>query len=176
MLIKGSIKSGIELGYPYKNGTKYVVHSCIGCNKLRWVRLVNNKPRNLRCYKCSAKIESPKKSRGNSPKWKGGKYHDKHGYIHIRLYPDDPLYPMANSHRSVFEHRLVVARALGRCLEPWEIVHHLNGIKDDNRYPENLMLLTNSNHSKMKNEAIYQMGIKEGRRQVLEELNVKTDK
>ena len=70
---------------------------------------------------------------------------------------DDFFFSMADKSRYVLEHRLIVAKALGRCLHRWEIVHHLGtkypkGSKEDkqdNRYPENLQLVTDDRHKQI---------------------------
>ena len=94
--------------------------------------------------------------------WKGGKIKDRRtGYIAIRLSTDDPYYSMAkNSWDYVPEHRLVMARYLGRCLTEDEIVHHLNGVKDDNRI-KNLGIVTRHNHSHHTFQKLLQTHIRE---------------
>ena len=63
----------------------------------------------------------------------------------VQLAPDNFFYDMAEKNGYVKEHRLIMAKHLGRCLMPFEIVHHLNNKRDDNRL-ENLKLGTHSDH------------------------------
>ena len=74
-----------------------------------------------------------------NPAWKGGIVKSQAGYIRIKLASDDPFYAMCDSEGYVYEHRLVVARSLGRCLTKNEVVHHRNQYNDDND-PKSLKL------------------------------------
>jgi len=59
-----------------------------------------------------------------------GRRVDRNGYVWIRSFDKGAW---------VSEHRVVMSESLGRALRKGESVHHINGIRDDNR-PENLEL------------------------------------
>jgi hypothetical protein len=83
---------------------------------------------------------------------------DHDGYIWIY----EPAFKVRNSkqaprlhRRQGFhpEHRVVASRMLGRPLRRDEHVHHINGIKTDNR-PENLQVMSQQAHRKLHNDEI----------------------
>jgi hypothetical protein len=78
----------------------------------------------------------------DSHSWRGGVVRTSTGYV-LEHRPD---HPHADSYGYVRQHRLVVEQTIGRVLLPTEHVHHINGIKDDNR-PENLIALTKAAHN-----------------------------
>lgn len=126
----GSIKLGSEIGKSTHD--RYIWHACEMCGKERYVRLDRGKPKNRQCAVCGHKTRASKQRGEANPSWKGGRHHTANGYIEVQLQPEDEFYPMTNYRGRVLEHRLIMAKHLGRLLEPWEIVHHKNRVKDDN--------------------------------------------
>jgi len=80
--------------------------------------------------------------------------------VRLWLAPGDFFYPMADKHGYVREHRLIMAKKLGRCLASWEIVHHKDGVKDHNT-DDNLEITTKGSHSVEHNKG-YQAGYRQG--------------
>lgn len=106
-----------------------------------------------------AKIAAAQKAKGRtgerSAVWKGGTYRNR-GYVYVRqralTQPELTMFASMLIGRPgeayIPEHRLVVARREGRPLTPAESVHHINGVKHDNR-PENLALHSPGSHARL---------------------------
>ena len=55
---------------------------------------------------------------------------------------------MINNGKYLLKHRLIMEKHLNRLLGKHEVVHHVNGIRDDNRL-SNLLVCTQSQHCKL---------------------------
>ena len=81
-------------------------------------------------------------------------YDGLNGYGHTKIRSDGylktfvPEHPNASADGYVMTHTLVMERHIGRYLEPNEVVHHINHVRDDNRI-ENLKLMDAHEHMSM---------------------------
>lgn len=146
MFKEGTLIFGRELGYA-DSKHRWRWTKCPTCGRFRWVR-------NLRCCLerncrvCNGSIVGslPKLSGSGNPAWRGGRHKLESGYVSIWIPKNDPFYCMVDKADRLREHRYIIAKHLGRPLESWEIVHHKNSIRDDNRL-ENLELLGIPRHA-----------------------------
>jgi hypothetical protein len=125
--------------FNYKHGKTLKDYFCIDCDKKVSTYTVK------RCKPCSAKYVYRKYSILNNnwigrknPNWKGGKIKHTDGYI--MLYRPEHSNSATNNY--VFEHRLIIEKQIGRYLHIWEVCHHINKIRNDNRI-KNLMAFKN---------------------------------
>ena len=77
-----------------------------------------------------------------NPKWRGGLTTMPDGYV----YEYAPDHPNATQHGYVLEHRLVVEREIGRYLDPVEVVHHIDHVRDNNDVDNLELLPSQSEH------------------------------
>ena len=131
--------------------------ACVDCGVPRWATLkskVSRRAVSPRCRPCHSltpeaavgrKASPPPLFGEANPRWNGGRRVDGHGYILVYIHRGDFFYEMTGRSPYVFEHRLVMAKHLGRNLQSWEVVHHKNHVRDDNRL-ENLELSETVQH------------------------------
>lgn len=106
-------------------------YTCARCGKQfeRYVSTVRN-PQHVYCSGACKAAGRVYKRGAEHPSYKpdGWRYTNSLGYVIV-----------GGRENRVLEHRLVMERMLGRPLTRHETVHHINGIRSDNR-PENLQL------------------------------------
>jgi len=118
-------KRGREIGKTPDELLLWII--CPNCGNGRWMRKVQIYHKSFTgwCRKCSNFRNGMIQGRKNRKKEKVGS----NGYIEIRISSDNPFYSMAQKSGYVKKHRLIIAKSMKRCLQPWEIVHR----KDDDR-------------------------------------------
>ena len=98
-----------------------IIFECKICSK----KFKKKKGYNIRNknFFCSRKCFYKSREGSNNNNWNGGK-RNRNGYVQLRR----PNHPFADNSGYVMEHRLVMEEAIGRYLDPSELVHH----KDEN--------------------------------------------
>ena len=167
----GETIRGLKIGRA-RSKAWYIWAACEDCGKERWTELRWGQLQYKRCHLCSVKTSGEL-----NPHWKGGRYKTGNGYIRIKLQTNDFFYPMEDKGGYVLEHRLVVAKRLGRCLQPWELVHHKDGIRDHNEF-SNLKLTTAGSHLLEHSKGYrdgYRQGYQDSQSKAIEELKAQND-
>ncbi len=113
-----------------------------------------------RCSFCDQEHRIGLREGPDSGNWKGGRSLDKHGYVHVLIPREE-----RKGRRYRAEHMVVWEKANGKPVPKGWIVHHLNGVRDDNRL-ENLVGLPRKEHSSWTLVELAQKRIRE-----LEQLN-----
>lgn len=90
---------------------------------------------------CNAKFREYSGDKNGN--WRGGRRIDQEGYVHIYA----PNHLRASS-GVVREHVLVMEKIIGRFLVDGEVVHHINGNKQDN-HPRNLVVMQRGSHASL---------------------------
>ena len=114
---------------------KYLKHS----ESVIYYRMIKYNIRRRDISQANKGISRPRMSGPLNSRWKGGRRKDKDGYI--------ILWNANSKYHYVLEHRDIMEKELKRKLNSNELVHHLNGIRDDNRI-ENLVIVNSHNHER----------------------------
>lgn len=126
--------ASVPVSVPVRRATS----RCRVCRKVRHLKSGRRFASDL-CWRCDPRHAHKTKDRARP---RGGRYVDHRGYVRVTI--------EATRTGRRYEHRVVAEQALGRPLRRTEVVHHVNGNKQDNR-PENLRVMSRSAHIALHN-------------------------
>ncbi len=122
-------------------GKTRVTCAICGAIMLRWPSKIRGNP--LCSKECRGEFTRRRVIGSGHPCWKGGRKTTPYGYVFVYVGYD---HPSANYQGCIQEHRLVMEQHLGRRLKRSEVVHHINGIRNDNRIENLRLCASNSEH------------------------------
>ena len=96
--------------------------------------------RSVRCRTCDNKARTGYFLADKNPNWRGGKT-SANGYVYLRVGSTSERH-----HAYRAEHIVVWEKATGKKLPKGWVIHHFNGIRDDNRI-ENLVAMPRKRHN-----------------------------
>jgi len=133
-----------------KNGLKLANRHCKRCGKPFYAKRVDTeRGYGHYCSKSCSSLSTVPRGKNHS-RYRGEM--NNHGYIYS-VAPEG--HPRATKHGYIAKHTLIMETHLGRYLVADEVVHHINGIRDDNRL-ENLQLMkVGEHHSYHSSSRIY---------------------
>lgn len=130
----------------FPNGSVARLWTCqCECGKTTEVLALNLRSGNSKSCGC-ADNERKRRKGTLCHNWSGGRWVNRDGYVMVYITEDDARFVRSSSRKYELEHVLVMSKFLNRKLTQHETVHHINGIRDDNRI-ENLELWSSSHPS-----------------------------
>lgn len=131
--------------------TPWPIVTCLSCGK-EFQRQPSRAKYNNGHHYCSRPCADAARTGEKSLLWAGGRHMHADGYVLVnKAHVPEAFHSMLiHGNDRMLEHRLVMAMHLGRPLEPHEVVHHKNGVRDDNRI-ENLEMHSRHAHDGITN-------------------------
>ena len=153
----GKTVKQVALAFGFSTGKTYCLLRASGCSFRERGHQPGWQPTNEMIERSAMKRRGEKRSletRMRLSEAKKSKYNGLNGYGHTKKHPRGyvlayaPLHPKAHHDGYIMLHTIVMEQSIGRYLNPDEVVHHKNHIRNDNRI-ENLELMNKHEHFSM---------------------------
>ena len=134
---------------------------CLNCSKTIYKKQTTSlKDWNTQTKFCSIKCYWAHSVGSKHPKWKGGQFKTKKGYVYILVHG----HPKANKFGYIPKANYIMEKHLGRYLKPSEVIHHINHKRDDNRIKNLKLFKDKSEHQRHHSENHFKKGHKPNKR------------
>lgn len=128
-------------------GTNILCRECWKLTDKKGINNPNYSGKGLKCIDCrvdlNTRTKGVKRCMSCHSKWNVGS--NNHSYKGFSMKSGYRVVYVSVDRPSVLEHRYNMEKHIGRPLTKNEIVHHINGVRSDNRI-ENLMITDRQNH------------------------------